>query len=151
MYIFNTDGYTFIVPEQTRKPPALSAGVSGGSVWIECCVRSTRAVSACRNMMRAKLCISLADTIFSIIRFKFDLANVATMSQHVEIYFALAGILNSDGKLQARATSGAANSIHQRPQRRRALAVHIDARRGHAARAAGSLARCALAALSTTD
>ena len=27
--------YIFIVPEQTRKPPALSANMSGGDAWIE--------------------------------------------------------------------------------------------------------------------
>ena len=29
------DGFIFIAPEQTRKPPALSANVSGGGAWIE--------------------------------------------------------------------------------------------------------------------
>ncbi len=29
------NGYIFIAPEQTRKPPALSASISGGGAWIE--------------------------------------------------------------------------------------------------------------------
>ena len=101
--------------------------------------------------MRLKLCISLADTVFSIIHFDFDLANAAAMLQHLEADSTFADILSSDDKLQARATSSAANSIRQRPRRRRALAVHIDAHRGHAARTSESLARCAFTTLSATD
>ena len=95
--------------------------------------RLTCAVSVHRNTMRAKLCISLADSVFSIIRFGFDFTNAAATSQHLETYFVLVSILSSYYKLQARATSNRAD--------RCALRVWRRARRHSRARARVAVCR----------